>query len=63
MLISLNILRCGRIKNIIKTQSYIKYPDKEQTGSNIEKWLKWLNSYSLTIKFKKLCQPTKNYET
>ena len=54
MLILLNILRYGRMKNIIETLSYIKYSGKDQTRLNIEKQLKQLNKYFLTIRFKKL---------
>ena len=53
MLISLNILRHGRTKNIIGILSHIEHLGKEQTGLNIEKWLKQQNKYFLTIKFKK----------
>ena len=41
------------MKNAIGTQSYIKHPEKEQTGLNTGKQLKWLNEHFLTTEFKK----------
>ena len=54
MLILLNILRYGGMKNITGTLLCIKHSGKDWTRLNIEKQLKQLNKYFLTTRFKKL---------